>query len=478
MHRREFLGLAAGALAAPPGGAWKAGVATVDVTPEPGLWMAGFAARTCPAEGTALPLHAKALALEDERGRRAVLVTADLLGVTAAMSARLAAALQSRHGLPREALLVNASHTHSGPVTADMLSIAYDLPAGQEARIAAYTAGLEKRLAEVASRALRALAPARLAFSEGRAAFAANRRVQFTPDGPVDHAVPVLEATPLDGGRRAIAFGYACHNTTLQAQWCRWHGDYAGVAQAALERRHPGATALFVAGCGGDANPKPRGTLALVEAHGAALADAVDDARNAPIAVAGGLGLAFGEAELPFAPAPTRAQLEARLADTDVHVRKHARLMLDVLAREGRLPHVERAPVQVWRFGETFTLVAIGGEVVVDYALRLKREHPGRRLWIAGYSNDVFGYLPSLRVLNEGGYEGGGAMIYYGRPGPVAPSVEERIHAKVDELMEAAGDVRSAAAAAKGGSGGSARAIGAEALQRPERSPRDKEASS
>jgi hypothetical protein len=153
------------------------------------------------------------------------------------------------------------------------------------------------------------------------------------------------------------------------------------------------------------------------------------------VPVAGPLRLAYGVAALPFAPAPGRAELERRLSDADVYRRRHARVLLDRLARDGRLPATQPAPVQVWRFGETFTMVALGGEVVADYALRLKRDYPARRIWAAGYSNDVFGYLPSLRVLTEGGYEGGDAMIYYGRPGPFAPAVEERIHDEVRALM-------------------------------------------
>lgn len=437
VRRREFLTLlaAAGVLGSARRGTWRAGASRIDITPAPGIWMAGFAARTCPAEGVALPLFAKALALEDERRRRAVLVAVDLLGVTASMTARVASAVRRRHGLAREALLVNASHTHSGPVTSELLGIAYDLPPGQPERIAEYTAVLEKKILDVIGMALAALAPARLFFAEGRAGFAANRRVQFTPAGPVDQAVPVLDVEAADGRTLAVVFGYACHNTTLQAGWCRLHGDYAGVAQALLERRHPGATALFVAGCGADANPEPRGTLELVEQHGAALADAVGRARESLVPVAGPLRLAYGVASLPFAPAPARTELLARLSDADVYQRRHARFLLDALARAGRLPATQPAPVQVWRFGETFTLVALGGEVVADYALRLKRDYPARRIWAAGYSNDVFGYLPSLRVLKEGGYEGGGAMIYYGRPGPFAPSVEERIHSEVRSLM-------------------------------------------
>jgi hypothetical protein len=72
---------------------------------------------------------------------------------------------------------------------------------------------------------------------------------------------------------------------------------------------------------------------------------------------------------------------------------------------------------------------------VVDYSLRLKSELPGRAVWVAGYSNDVFGYIPSVRVLREGGYEAGDAMRYTDLPGPFAPSVEERIIAKVHELV-------------------------------------------
>ena len=437
MQRRDFLTVlaAAGGLPAAPRPAWKAGVAVADITPAPGIWMAGFAARTCAAEGVALPLHGKALALEDAAGRRAVVLTLDLLGVTSDMTDRIAAAVRGRHGLAREGLLVNASHTHSGPVTSDMLSIAYDLSPAQHALIRAYTADLERKAVDVIGRALEGLRPARLSFAEGRAEFAANRRVHFTPDGPVDHAVPVLRVEEMSDRPLAIVFGYACHNTTLQAGNCRLHGDYAGVAQAALERRHPGARAMFVAGCGGDANPKPRGTVELVERHGEALAEAVDRALRLAAPVAGPLRLARGVVDLPFAPPPSRVELERRLQDEDVYVRRHARMMLDRLAEKGHLPAAQPAPVHAWRFGNSFTLVAIGGEVVVDYALRLKRDYPGQKLWVAGYSSDVFGYLPSERVLKEGGYEGGGAMIYYGRPGPFAPGVEELVHGEVRRLM-------------------------------------------
>jgi neutral ceramidase len=444
MDRRSFLGALGAAAVLPWAGAgprgWRAGVATVDITPRRSLWMAGFAARTSPSQGVLLPLHAKALVLEDAEGSRAVLVTLDLLGITTGVGARIAAEAGRRFGLRREQLLLSSSHTHCGPVIDEMLPVAYDMTEKQWQDARDYTHQMEGQVVGVIGRALRRLEPVQLRTAEGRATFAANRRVQFTPLGPVDHRVPVLRVE----GRRgplAIVFGYACHNTTLRQGFVKFHGDYAGVAQAELERRHAGTTALFVAGCGGDQNPDPRDTLELVDRYGTQLADAVVAAGPGEV-TDGRLRAAYQTVDLPFAPVPDRAGWTGRLSDPDLYVRRHAGLMLDRLDRDGHLPAVQPDPIQVWRLGTGLTVVAMGGEVVVDYALRLAKDYPGQRLWAAGYSNDVFGYVPSLRVLEEGGYEGGGAMIYYGRPGPFDRSVEERIHAAVRELMERTADGR------------------------------------
>ena len=210
---------------------------------------------------------------------------------------------------------------------------------------------------------------------------------------------------------------------------------------------------MFVAGCGADANPAPRGTMELVNAHGAALADAVDRAMKSQAPVAASLRTAYGTVDLPFADEATRARWRSQLKIDAIYLERHAAAMKQLMDRDGRLPVAQRDPVQVWHFGSStpssatmaagpstsepagFTLVALGGEVVVDYAIRLAREYPARHMWVAGYSNDVFGYVPSLRVLREGGYEGGDAMIYYARPGPFNEQVEELIVAKVQQLI-------------------------------------------
>lgn len=435
--RRTFLSLAGLAALSPirlAAAGWRAGVATSDITPHTSLWMAGFAARTQPSQGTALPLHAKALAIEDERGQRLVVVTLDLLGVTGAMADRITTAIARRHAVPRERLLLASSHTHSGPVVDTQLMVAYDVTPQQVRDVEAYTATLETQVVDVVGRAIEALAPATLHTGHTSVGFAANRRVQYTPDGPVDHRVPMLRVDV--GGRpKAILFSYACHNTTLPATNVEWHGDYAGVAQAAIEATQPGLTALFMTGCGADANPRPRGTREDVQRHGEALAAAVRDGMPALTPVNGRTRAALEFVDLPFEKALTPDEWKTRFGLAEPYVSRHAALMDQTRSRLGALPTSQAMPLQVWRFGRDLTIVALGGEVVVDYAIRLRRDHPDDHVWPVGYANDVFGYVPSRRVLDEGGYEGGGSLLYYGRPGPFDSTVEDRIFASLDRLM-------------------------------------------
>jgi len=405
--------------------------------------MAGYAARTRPSEGAAQDIYAKALALQDRSGQRLVLVTTDLLGLTVDVSAAVATRVEKKYGLGRDRLMLNSSHTHCGPVIDRMLAVAYKLDAAQWSDIDAYTRELEDKLVSTIGAALGSLHPARVSFGHTAAGFAKNRRTQFSPNGPVDHDVPVLRVDDRSGKLRAVVFGYACHNTTIGPEVCRLNGDYAGFCQTELRKHHPGAEALFVTGCGADANPFPRGTEELARAHGSELAVAVDKALGNSLQPIGGpLRASFERVNLEFAPAPSREELSKRLEDKNQYVARHAREMLAILDHEGKLPANYPYPIQVWQFGKDLTWIALGGEVVVDYDLRLKQIFGAYRLWVSGYSNDVMGYIPSLRVLKEGGYEGGGAMIYYVRPGPWSDAVEDTIIHATERLVESARSAR------------------------------------
>lgn len=405
--------------------------------------MAGYAARTEPSQGVAQDLYAKALALEDSRGHAAVLVTMDVLGFPADFIGRISKRVSEETGLTRDQLLFNASHTHAGPVIGDNLRIAYEMDERQLQDVAAYTRILEDKVVDLVQNALQVKKPVHLSYGETEVSFAVNRRVQTREgyeiganrSGPVDHRVPFIAVDDEPGRLVAIVFGYSCHCTTLRGDNYQFHGDYAGVAQEWLEGRYPDSVALFVTGTAGDANPYPRGTIELAIEHGTELAKAVGAALTGPLEpLTGRLMTAFDTVPLKFQPLPDRAEWRARLEDSNPYRRKHAEFFLSLLEEEGSIPAQYSYPIQLWDLGEKLLLVGLAGEVVVDYGIRLRREFPERKLWVAGYSNDVFAYIPSARILAEGGYEAEDSMIYYGQPCPFDPSVEGTLVEKVHEM--------------------------------------------
>jgi neutral ceramidase len=378
---------------------WRVGVAAAKITPDRRLHMAGYAGRKEPAEATEQDLFGKAIAIEDRDGNRVVFVTLDLIGVLEKLRTEVATQVQEKYELPPRALLMNASHTHCGP--------AYGREDAKD-----YFDSLATTLVDLVGQSLEQLQPAKLSYSFARCSVAMNRRTPSdegfrnhpNPSGPVDHTVPVLSVRNADDDElRAVVFGYACHNTTMG--FLRWLGDYAGYAQEYFEQDHPDVTALFMMGCGGDQNPYPRSELKYAQMHGRSLATAIDAA------------LEVNQGTLRH-QRPIQGRLSSVLETVDLEFATPDRADFSY-------------PVQVIRFGDDLMLVALGNEVVVDYALRLKREltkPEGPAIWVAGYSNVYSGYIPSRRVLLEGGYEA--------RSRPWKPTLEERIVGKVHELVK------------------------------------------
>jgi len=415
---------------------WKAGVARMEITPTEPLWLAGYATRDKPAEGKLMPLWIKTLALEDADGHRAVILTSDTLGIPQAMHQNVCARLKQKFQLEPEQIILSASHTHCGPVLRGALYDMYPLDDQQRSMIDKYSAELEAKIVETIGKALADLSPARLAAGQGTAGFAVNRRnnseanvpkliEQGALKGPVDHAVPVLAVFLPDGKLKAVLFGYACHNTVMA--FYQWSGDYAGFAQMALEKSHPEATALFFMGCGGDQNPLPRRKVELAERYGNMLAAAVEEVLLArPRALGPQLATRMEMISLNLGPVPTEAELEKMTNEKPESHQRWARRLLSEMKAGKPFIRSYSFPLQAWRLGDQL-LITMGGEPVVDYALKFKQEF-GTQTWVAGYCNDVMTYIPSLRVLKEGGYDGGGAMIPYGLPAwRWADDVEELI---------------------------------------------------
>jgi hypothetical protein len=437
-----FLLLAAGA----PAADYRAGVARLNITPARPIYLSGYANRTHPSEGAAGDLWAKALVLEDGGRRKLVLVSTDLIGLPRSVSELIAARAAKEYGIERARLLLNSSHTHTGPLIRGNLEVLFDLAPQDSEVVSAYTQKLAGDLVALIGAALAQMRPADVQFGNGQAHFGVNRRLArrqgmslgVNPAGPTDPDVPVIKVTSPGGELLAAVFGYACHNTTLEGSFYRISGDYAGYAQETVEKAHPGASALFLMLCGADQNPNPRGTLDIARRHGEALGAEVNRVLAGEMRrVKGPIRAAFRVTDLDFAY-HTRDKFEALAKDANVFKARNARLMLKAYA-EGRPVRRYSYPVQAVAFGKDLTLIALGGEVVVDYALRIKKEFGPGGLVVAGYSNDVMSYIPSLRVLREGGYEPDTSMIYYGLPGPYQENVEDRVMAAVYQVTKKVG---------------------------------------
>ena len=425
-----------------PAPAYKAGVAVKVITPTEAVWMAGYASRTKPADGKLHDLHAKALCLEDAAGKRLVLVTTDLIGIPRELGEQVAAEVEKQHGIKRDELILSASHTHSGPVIRENLVDMYPLTKADAAKVDAYTKKLKDDLVAVVGASVKDLRPASLKYGSGKAGFAVNRREQTekgvtngnNPKGPVDHSVPVLVVEGKDARPSAVVFGYACHNTTLDLQ--QWSGDFAGFAQIAVEKALPGTVAMFWTGCGADANPLPRRKIELCEQYGQELAEAAVGVLKTAKPVTGKFAAKYEKITLKFESVPTQAQLAADSLSKTLAVQKRAERLRKQLETNGKIddayPHY---PVQTWALGDQVLWVALGGEVVIDYSIRLKKDlSTDRALWVMGYANDVMAYIPSARVLKEGGYEADSSQIYYGMPGKWSSTIEDAIVGKVKEL--------------------------------------------
>jgi len=438
------LGVTTGAAAAEA--EWQVGLAMVKITPEQPVFLAGYGARSKPFEKVEHDLYAKALVLADRAGGRAVLVTTDLIGLPAAIAEPICRRITEKTGLKREQILLTSAHTHNGPVLSlDSAARDNGMSPGDVQRTIAYTRQLQDRIVDVVVQANQKLEPAALSWSSGVVHFVMNRR-QFTPNGVIlganprglaDRSVPVLRIDAADGKPRAVLFGAAVHNTTLRPQHYDLCGDYAGFAQLHVQQQHPGVQAMFMLGCAGDADPYPHGSMDLAREHGAALGKEVCRMLATKLTpVNGPLKTALAHVELPLQAPPPRAELEKQAAAKRGVNAWVAQQMLTRLDRGEKLPTSYRCPQAVWQLGD-LTLVALSGEVVVDYVPLLEQALGPNRLWLAAYANDVFGYVPSARVLREGGYETRG--LYAGGIGSFAPQAQDVLVNAVRQLAAQVG---------------------------------------
>lgn len=443
------LSLLTGALAG-RGETLQFGTAKVDITPERPLRLSGYSNRDRPFEGIEQRIWCRTLAERDGAGTLTVWSSVELLGVTPAMRKEILARVEDL-GVVSSRLALCATHTHAAPALEGNAPnlFAPRMTGAEFDHMREYTQWVSEQVADSIREAVTHLAPGTLELGWGEAGFAANRRVLqdgvwkgfgVQQDAPVDHRLPVLRVKDADGKVRAIVSNYACHATTLPGEYNRLCGDWPGYSSEYLEAEFPGAVALALIGCGADANPEPRGTLELAKAHGRSMANAVKQVLSRPMTPMGDAPAqaTIGFASLPI-DRPTIVELTARLASKDRHIKQHAQAMLAILDRKDRIPETYPAPIQIIRFGDELTMVFLGGEVVVDYTLRLRRELaeeiPADKLWVTAYANDVYGYLASERMRAEGGYEFDYSMYFYEQPGPWSSGTEDLVQRRIGQIL-------------------------------------------
>jgi hypothetical protein len=363
---------------------------------------------------------ATALAIGADQGDGpAVLLAVDCGAVPTDVRAEVLRRVGGKFPVKPERFKLANSHNHTGANIKGMAS----MPPQDRGPLKRYAAELTDALEKVVLEALSSRSPGRLAWTKGTVGFAANRRVltdgKWTgfgavPDAPVDHTLSLLRVTGPQGDLRAVVVNYACHNTTLRGNTMQIHGDWAGCAQEFIEADHPGAKALVTIGCGADADPCPHGTIELCRQHGRAMADEV----NRLVAT-------------EFIPVD--GNVKARSTSFDVAPLESAA----EAAADGPAEPFTYS-VTTWVFGDDLAMIFLEDEIVVDYALRIKREFDASRLWINAYSNDVSCYIVSKRLIGEGGYEprsSASAKLTGGKPELLQPAMEDRILQAVHALM-------------------------------------------
>jgi putative membrane-bound dehydrogenase-like protein len=420
------------------------GAAKVDITPSHPIRLSGYGNRAIEAADFETRIWARALAIGDQKP--AVIITVENCGAATPVVERVAEQLARDPGIPRERISVCSSHSHTAPQINGFAPFIFATPLSPEEQkhIDDYTSTLADKLVEAARKAVAARRPAKLSWSVGKAAVAGNRRVlkdgMWTgfgtqADGPVDHSLPILAAHDKDGKLVAVLANYACHCTTLGPDFNRVSGDWAGYAQDYLETDHADAVALISIGCGADANPNPRGELEMAKTHGRTIADEVNrllKAERKPVSTE--VACKLDRVDLPLADLPSKEHWQEQVKTGRPQQAAHAKSFLERIEKGEKIPSTVPYTISTWTFGDDLVMVFLAGEVVVDYAIRLKSELDDARLWVTAYANDVPCYIPSKRVLREGGYEADFSMVYYGKPTRFAPGVEDVISDTVQRL--------------------------------------------
>lgn len=433
------------------------------ITPDKPVFMHGFGARTHKSEGVHDELYAKVVLFGTER--LLLVVALDVLGGDHSFETALKGKLYHRFQFPPEDILLNFSHTHASvyltgrdpelrrsgySINQDDWPLRIDeIDYSEDER---YYAFIEKAIVEMVEECIDNLMEGTLSVASDSANLAISRRLavdgkmMWLPNDQEDYdkELTVLKFQALDGSLKAVIFSYGCHPTTLGADNYLLSADFCGAACRSLEERNPGVEALFLQGCGGELKPQASVhdnrfrpcTFEQMEQAGRVMAEVVASILQSGRfeAVESEWRTQLLEVKLPVEPYALDTCREIAADESDKFKSRSAARLLDMLA-DGTAIHELPVQIAIWQLGSRLKLIAIEGEVTTQYSLMIKKMFPAERILVLGYSNAVFCYIPTEKIVREGGYEAE-CNYFFGLAGPFALNIEQIILGSIKNAVE------------------------------------------
>jgi neutral ceramidase len=430
----------------------EAGVAVTEITPPAGVWMAGFAQRDGAAEGVSDPLFAKVLVLALEEDRIA-LVSLDIIQFEHSLLDLIRRRVEERTGIPGSHLLINATHTHSGPAVCRFHSVMGPFEEG-------IAAGLVETIARLVAEADRKSESAEVYYGERTIVLGVNRRklsddgkvrMGAAPDRPYDPILSVLRVDAVaSGSPLAVLFSHAMHPVILGAGHRRFSADYPGAACRTLSVLMGSQTVgFFLQGCCGNINPPwDDRSYGAVERIGSLLGREAVTAAEAAAALS--VSRLDGISESVYLPLLAPRSKEDYCREAEAHLEDAARQENPALARvargradwaktmakmaaEGPAPREKEVILQAVRIGD-LAISALQVEPFVETGIAIRTQSPFRHTITLGYTNGCKGYLPTADAYPEGGYEVIDSTRYYDTL-MYAPEAEAMVVEKSLELL-------------------------------------------
>lgn len=415
------------------------GVSKILITPVPGIDLAGFGRPGRKASGVHDDLFLSSMAIESAN-KRVLLICADIIGFDRDFARLLKKEISNKYGFSEEEILLGASHTHSGPQTMKNM-----LCAGEEDN--EYMEFLKERALLSVKSAMEGMNAADIYYGVTKCHIGVNRRritdgvLEFAPDetGITDDDVTVLKIIE-DGTVKAVLYNYTCHPSIIDSDDIS--SDYPGRTRHEIEEAFgKDVVVFFLQGFCGDIRARTienrefrAGTWEDVDGLGFTLGESIVDLCGKPMKkLQVSISSRLLDISLPLAALPKKRKLAGILKNGTVCEKVWAeKLLLHYGALQRSVPFT----IQRITLGNVFHIVAMSGEVCVEYAKYIKQSD-GKKIFIAaGYSNGVVGYIPTGRMLEQGGYEPVESTLYYSLPSCFEKSVEKVVLGAINSILD------------------------------------------